>query len=75
MVRNPILTAAVLASVMLIGTVAQGATIFGATYDNSKTADIAAGNHGDLGTLLSEQRADFRTDARRTPGDQGYLIL
>jgi Concanavalin A-like lectin/glucanases superfamily/PEP-CTERM motif len=30
--------------VMLIGTAAQGATIFGATYDSSKTADIAAGN-------------------------------
>ncbi|MDC0937327.1 hypothetical protein OAS39_13660, partial [Pirellulales bacterium] len=42
--RNPILTAAALASMMSIGTVAQGATTFGAKYDSSKTADEAAGN-------------------------------
>ena len=29
---------------MLIGTVAEGVTLFGATYDSSKTAEIAAGN-------------------------------
>jgi hypothetical protein len=31
-------------AVLMFATVAQGATIFGATYDSSKTADIAAGN-------------------------------
>jgi len=44
MVRHTLLAASVLASVMMIGTVAQGATTFGAKYDSSKTADIAAGN-------------------------------
>lgn len=42
--KKSVLTAIVLAFLMSIGTAAQADTLFGATYDNSKTADQAVGN-------------------------------
>lgn len=45
MTKNLFLTAASLALLVLIGTVAEAATpIFGASYDNTKSAEIAAGS-------------------------------
>jgi len=73
MMRSPMLTAAVVASVMLIGTVAQGATTFGANYDSTKAAGIAAGNPvpvvaGDTFSVIDPNTSKFGAGSLNTTG-------
>ncbi|MEO1996779.1 MAG: LamG domain-containing protein [Planctomycetaceae bacterium] len=71
--RNSISTAAVLASVMLISVEARGTTIFGANYDNSKSAGIAAGNpvpvvSGDTFSVINTTSSKFGAGSLDTTG-------
>ena len=71
--RNTILTVAVLASVMSVGAVAEGAVIFGVNYDNSKSAGIAAGNpvpivSGDTFSVINTSSSKFGAGSLDTTG-------